>query len=735
MNIKSIHTLLVENTSVLLKSNKGKLVAYNDEYIVDLAGDDSIVRRIVHTLKWCEENQANHCYDQMIFDTSDDPSHIGFRLFEFSILNEGIKVSISNLDDFPNSMTSKSFESSLFDSISDAILITEADPVDLPGPRIVYCNKAFSDMTGYAKSDVLGRSPRILQGEGTKLQARKNIASNLLEWKRVKQKMINYRSNGTVFEVELNIAPVSDATGWFSHWISVQRELSAHKDIIDYFHQSNFILNASNTASWYFNFSEDSLYWDERMFHMHNLISDSFKIDYLDWFASIHKDDRHMLYKSIENARHSQRELDVSYRVIGDDGRVRWLRIRAEIMKYQQEMRILCGICFDITEEKDALEKIENHRLKAEQNAKLASLGELAAGVGHEINNPLAVIVANIDLLELQNENGAKLPQTYGKAVRQMREASERIAKIVNGLKNVSSVTREFDHISVANLSSDIEKTIEMLKDLFASDNVNITFTPACAQDSYIKIDPAGLQQVVINLVSNAKDAVANQNFKLIELSIENRTNTCCLHVKDNGTGIDEGIKERIFEPFATTKDIGKGTGLGLSICKSIVESCGGRIKFSSSEHQGTCFTCEFLSAYPQHTIVNDKDEDITLSSANVLLVDDDLQVAQSLSSVLASFGCNVMHKQNGQEALLWLRDNEIDLLLTDLKMPVVDGRELLESIEKRGIAKNAHKFIMTGNVLTHSDKNQFSLTALTDGILQKPIRRIEIAKILNQLG
>ncbi|WP_343897337.1 HWE histidine kinase domain-containing protein, partial [Craurococcus roseus] len=112
---------------------------------------------------------------------------------------------------------------------NDAILITEAEPIDLPGPRILYCNAAFTRTTGYAESEILGRTPRLLQGPGTDRAALARLNAALARWEPVVAELLNYKKDGSTFWVELSIVPVADETGWFTHWVSVQRDVSDRK--------------------------------------------------------------------------------------------------------------------------------------------------------------------------------------------------------------------------------------------------------------------------------------------------------------------------------------------------------------------------------------------------------------------------------------------------------------------------------------------------------------------------
>lgn len=121
------------------------------------------------------------------------------------------------------------FLRSIVENANDAILVTEAEPFDEPGPRIVYVNETFTRLTGYTMEDVVGKNPRILQGPGTDRGARDTIRTALERWKPVRVEIENYTKDGTAFWVELNIVPVADESGWYTHWVSVQRDITERK--------------------------------------------------------------------------------------------------------------------------------------------------------------------------------------------------------------------------------------------------------------------------------------------------------------------------------------------------------------------------------------------------------------------------------------------------------------------------------------------------------------------------
>lgn len=708
-----------------------RLVNHSQKRVLSLDSPNPLIRRIKHTANWCWQKQSSHHYDQILFDCTDNSADIFCRHFSFRFKQEQLVLLIGPRLPYQDAILNGQFEATLFDSVSDAMLLTVADPFDEPGPKIVYCNQTFLEMTGYEKSEVLGRSPRFLQGSKTTDKSRKAIREGLANWSKVKQLITNYRKDGSTFDVELNIAPIADETGWYSHWISAQRDMSAHRDILAYIRQSTFILSAANIACWYFDFSNDDLYWDEKMYAFHGISKTELSGQIVNWLEWIHPDDHEKFNMSLIRAITGEDELSVEYRLLSANEQNRWFRLKAEIMEHEFTQSVtLSGVCFDITSEKESQFEMEKHRIQAEQSAKLASLGELAAGVGHEVNNPLSVITTSVDLLEALLNKPDALTQKLPQSIDRMRDASHRISKIVSGLKNISTVARDPSGLGSLNLYNDIKQTLSMLEELYAKDEISLrVIADEQTKASFVQAEHSGLQQVLVNLISNARDAVESSPLKNIVVKLESSATTCSIIVEDSGEGIQPAMQDRIFEPFATTKPVGKGTGLGLSISKSIIESFGGKLTFERHQDK-TIFKCELLRRFDKSEITNAAPT--PTHQVKALIVEDDQLVAECVIELLATLTCNAEHAENGAQALNMVMSNDYDLIITDLKMPILGGVEFLKTLNKKGLAKNALKYVITGDIIEQHNDMYHQLKTYADGILQKPVRQIDLAQILN---
>ena len=733
----------MDNFSALLSNEKiGQMMCFinpSTDYIrvnsQHFPIDDSVglMRRIKHTVYWCIKHFSGHQYEQILFGPADAPEVIHSRHFAFSLNDKGILLAISALYDYSERVITGHFEHTLFNSISDAVVLTEADVINKPGPRIVFCNQAFLNMTGYEKNEVLGRSPRFLQGKSPDRDVTSSIRSSLSKWDTFKKTLTNYTKQGSPFEVELHISPVKDVTGWYSHWISVQRDVSGHKQVLDYIHKSNMIFQTSNIGCWYFNTHHDYLFWDEKTANIHFETGDNAISGINEWMELVCEEHTERLNINIIRAISGEAPLDYEYEIKSKNGEHRWVRVKAELTNVGGDVhKSLAGICFDITDEKLSLQAIESHRKVAERKAKLALLGEVAAGVGHEINNPLSVVTTSLDLLELDLMRGITTPAHFENITTGMKDACTRIAKIVDGLRSVSSVTREHKTLETIGLVDCIKETVEMLTKLYSKESINVSLRVEGEKKDYdILADWSGIQQIIVNLLSNARHAVLNNNNykKNINIVLTSEQHYCQLDVEDNGTGISDSLKEKIFEPFITNKIVGEGTGLGLSISKNLIESFGGSISFVS-EPGRTCFTCHFIRGAINYK--QDEQQMVSCTKEKVLLVEDDISVGTSIVNLIEAMGGICTFVDNGADALRVLSeaDDEFDVILTDIKMPILDGLHLLQTIKHRELAPGARKYIMTGDVFSINEDSANRISTLAKGILKKPLTRADIAQV-----
>ncbi len=260
--------------------------------------------------------------------------------------------------------------------------------------------------------------------------------------------------------------------------------------------------------------------------------------------------------------------------------------IQVPVFDKEGNPEFIVGISNDITDEVNARIALERERSKSLQTAKLASLGEMSAGVAHEINNPLAIIAGSISLLnKFKND-----PIKFDAKVDAVLKASRRIEKIVNGLRKFSRLTASSVHAQRA-LNDIANEAVTMTENKVKKHSASIQVLNRSAKK--VLCDEIEIEQVLINLINNSIDAIQLLNEKWIKINIFDEGNFVVLQVEDSGSGISAEVEQKLFEPFFTTKAVGQGTGLGLSIATGILEAHGATIQLNR-DFEHTCFEIRF---------------------------------------------------------------------------------------------------------------------------------------------
>ena len=349
---------------------------------------------------------------------------------------------------------------------------------------------------------------------------------------------------------------------------------------------------------------------------------------------------------------------------------------------------------------------LENQLL---QSNRLESVGELAGGVAHEFNNLLTGIMGYTQLAI----SGFSAEDPVFSDLEAVLRTAERASKLASQLLTFSR--QQVSEPEVFDLNQRILDTGKLFKSVIDKD---VELVMLLAPDlNLVSADPNQIEQVLINLVVNARDAMATGGTLVIETTNLNvdqaqadRWNCpagkyVSLTVNDNGTGISEEVKPRIFDPFFTTKETGKGTGLGLSICYGIIKQNCGHIEVDSEIGNGTTFkiflpcSTQEVSLLPQHH----KREDLPNGKETILLVEDEPMIRTMCMRVLFDNGYKVLEAANGEEALRLVQNHPagmIDLLLSDVVMPRMGGIELATQLRK---ARPEIKILLTSGYTDES--------------------------------
>src|SRR5438128_1583918 len=328
------------------------------------------------------------------------------------------------------------------------------------------------------------------------------------------------------------------------------------------------------------------------------------------------------------------------------------------------------------------------------QSEKVAAMGSLLAGVAHELNNPLTVLSGQAQLLEGTADAG--LARRAG----QIRRAADRCVRIV---RNFLSLARQHPPERMETSLTQVARgALELLAYELRTDDVELVLE---LPDNLpvLWADPHQLHQVLVNIIANAHHAMRRQpGPKRITIRARHAGGRVRVEIADTGRGIPPEILSRIFEPFFTTKPAGEGTGLGLSLCRSIVEEHGGTITVESVPGQGATFVIEL--PLPDRTQASaaapTADALPAIGAKHLLVVDDEAEIAHMLAEILTESGHHIDIASNGAEALELLGKGRYDLILSDTKMPVLDGASFYRELKGQFPELGRRVIFLTGDVL-----------------------------------
>jgi PAS domain S-box-containing protein len=388
----------------------------------------------------------------------------------------------------------------------------------------------------------------------------------------------------------------------------------------------------------------------------------------------------------------------------------------------------IIGIARDITERKQSEEQFQRQRDALYQSEKLATMGQLLAGVAHELNNPLAVVMGQAALLSQSVRNKQQMERAE-----KIVQASERCARIVNNflaLARQRSPERQAVHINQV-----VREAVELLAYPLRVDNVEVEWDLA-AEVPMLWADPHQLHQVIVNLVSNAHQAmreVAGPRRLTVATGVGAGEARVWVEVRDTGPGIATELEGRIFEPFFTTKPPGVGTGLGLSLCQGIVEGHGGWIGVRQGVKGGAVFRVELpVEEQEAPAVAVVAPAPVVVRGARILVVDDEPGIAGVLAEVLQLDGHVVETVGNGEEALAKLAAGSYELILSDIRMPEIDGPGLYWELARRDRRLLDRMIFLTGDTLSPGTREFLEKTGVP--CLSKPFALGDVRDIVQQV-
>ena len=374
--------------------------------------------------------------------------------------------------------------------------------------------------------------------------------------------------------------------------------------------------------------------------------------------------------------------------------------------------KVVLSLVYDNTDKNIAKKEQEKLQAQLLQSQKMESVGRLAGGVAHDYNNMLGVIIGHAELAMLKMDEGSNL---HGH-LKEIMNAAQRSSELTQQL--LAFARRQTIAPKILDLNTLVTTTLKMVRVLMG-ENIELFWQPG--DESYpVKIDPVQFNQLLMNLCINARDAISEDGRISIETQRVFVDETYCasntffnpgeyvvLILSDNGSGMDKETQSKIFEPFFTTKGAGQGTGLGLATVYGIVKQNNGFINVYSELDEGT--TLKIYLPYYNEVVVESRGEETQSLPRNncetILVVEDEVALLDISSTMLADLGYNVLATSKPTEAILLGKEHAgaIDLLLTDVMMPEMNGRELEQYILKSNPKiKCLFSSGYTANVIAH---------------------------------
>ena len=551
---------------------------------------------------------------------------------------------------------------------------------DLDG-RSVYASPSVARLYGrapamlleFAHPDDIEAGQRwwqhVLDGGTNRLESRVRDASGNWRWLETSAALVPYHGRPHILTISRDVTERKEA----------EAAAKANEERL------RLAFEAAKIGTGEMDLQSETIHLSEPMQRVVGLPPGTSTLSFADWVGRvIHPDDRASVQQAVEKGIAGEPHIVLDYRIVWPDGTVHWATSRATVLYDEagKATRII-GAIMDITERK----RLEDELRQAQ---KMEAIGHLAGGVAHDFNNLLTVVFGFSEILLQRLPPG----DPGRELVFQIRQAGKRAAALTDQLLAFSR--RTVLEPKLLDLNESVRESEKMLRRLIGED---VQFNAVFDSDlKPVKVDPAQLGQVIMNLVVNARDAmptggkltIETRNIALDEVSAASIPEAkpgryVLLAVSDTGTGMPPEVKAHVFEPFFTTKQPGKGTGLGLPMVYGIVKQSGGFISLESEPNRGTAFKIYFPVA--EGCVWEGKPPPSFKPAAGgtetVLLVEDEDAVRSVVFMVLREAGYTVLEANGGREAIRIAETHSgpIHLLITDVIMPEMGGRQLVEHL------------------------------------------------------
>jgi len=597
--------------------------------------------------------------------------------------------------------------------------------------RFTYFSPRFDEITGFKGADWIGK---WRWGNTSLLQQDSVWASHLrdLKARRSFKNYVFYLSEGGEHGLYINTSGIAlfDGNGTFTGYRGssnniTEQKLSEEKKRLSE-ERLNIAMAASKAGYWMRDVPLTNVFWSDENYRLLGYVPGEVEASYENWVARLHPDDRDEAMRKLEHSVRDKTDISMDYRVVHPNGDIIWLNnVGKNLVGNDGKSRVLAGIQMDISERKDL-----EHQLS--QSQRMEAVGQLTGGIAHDFNNLLGIMLGNAELLK--------------DTVHQDDKTAHQISAILKAIERAASLTSRLLSFSrkqaLSPKTTNISELLAGLDDMLSRTlGETVSIKVVTGDDVWpVMIDPHQLENVLVNLSLNARDAMLNGGVLTIECKNvtldEDYTKKyddvapgeyICVAVSDNGTGMVMDVQEKVFEPFFTTKDVGKGSGLGLSMVYGFVIQSDGHISVYSELGEGTTIKLYLPRSMDGAKAAKNTSvaPDMPHGTERILVVEDDDGVREIPVSILKSHGYQVTEARGGLEAIDLLKlGPSFDLLFTDVILPGgINGVDIVEeALRLHPKIKILYTTGYSENAVIHDGK-------LDDGVvlLSKPYRQEDL--------
>ncbi|HLP16293.1 MAG TPA: PAS domain S-box protein [Bacteroidota bacterium] len=605
-----------------------------------------------------------------------------------------------------------------------SVVITDAST------QITYVNKKYTEITGFTQAELIGRNPRIVKSGLTPPETYREMWQTVNAGNEWRGEFLNKKKNGELFWESNVISPVLDTDGKITHILAVKEDITERRRVEELIREQASLLDIANDAIIVCDLDNYIIFWNKGAERMYGWAKEE----------AVGSNTTSLLYAHERSSKNNE----VLMATLANDQWAGEIRQQAKdkheltvqsrwnlVRDKRGNLKSILIVNTDITEKK----VLEAQFLRAQR---MESLGTLAGGIAHDLNNVLAPILMSIQILKgrTSDEKMLRILTTLETSAMRGGEMVKQILVFARGMGGEQSL------IDPHHLVHDVQS---ILKETIGKKIHVVTRT----DDELWKIvgDLTQLHQVLMNLCINARDAMPNGGS--LTITCENTHvddhlarvlpnvdagSYVLLTVSDTGVGMTHEVIEKIFDPFFTTKDLGKGTGLGLSTVHAIVKSHGGFINVVSELGRGSTFKVYFPAFAPTDDMMPAAQSGPLVKGKGecILVVDDEVAIREITKSTLSSFNYSVLTAADGTEALAIFAQHadDIDLVLTDMMMPFMDGPTTVRAIRK---INPSVKVITTTGMTENFDRTMLADEPI-QGFLPKPYTAVRLLEAIQQV-